>query len=324
MKEKIKQNLKISSTFTAALVGAGFASGQEIALFFGGNNIASVILAAALIALFCYVFLELGRLSEGNVFESMGPVFSLCFNYLVKLINLIILAVMTAGSEYIIKNSLGFTGGGAVSLMLCCVLVTEGMESVKTLNMLTVPIMIILISALLFTAGGKIILSGKTAFFNSLAYAGMNIITGGYLVGLMAKDIHKSQCRHISLICFGQVLILLIFVYAAVNLCEAGTMPLLAQAYKYRFGFAGVVTIFLALFTTMVSALASCSQTKTQSVLIYAGLGFLFSLFGFHNLVNATYMPIGGAGFAITACCSFYLICLSLRNRRRPDILPRF
>lgn len=315
MNAKLKQNLKISSTFTAALVGAGFASGQEIALFFGGKSIISLILAAGLIAFFCYIFLELGRITKGDIFSGLSNNFSLCFTYLIKLINLILLAVMVAGSEYILASSLGIRGGGMLSLLLACILVFRGMENIKLLNTLVVPIMIILIFAILLRAGGKVYIKGKIDIPNALAYAGMNIISGGYLISLMAKDIYKEQCYKISFFCFVQILIMLTLVYAAVNLAQAEIMPILVQAYKHNLGLIGVAAIFLALFTSMVSALASCSLSKTRQPLIYAGLGFLISLFGFHNLVNTTYIPIGAVGFAVTVCCLFYLATLSVRNR---------
>ncbi len=324
MSAKLKQNLKISCTFTAALVGAGFASGQEIALFFGRRSVLTVILAAVFIALFCYIFLELGRLTKGNIFENAGATFALCFHNIVKLVNIVILAVMAAGSEYIIFRASGMVGGGVVTLMLACTCVIRGMENVKLINTLIVPVMIILVLIILFSAGGELTLAGGVSLVNAIAYAGMNLVSGGYLVSIMAKDTVKGQSLQIAAFAFLQILLLLLAVYAAINLCDNTVMPLLAQAYKYGLGTAGIVVIFLALFTSMVSALVSCSFTNPTNAYYYAVLGFLISLFGFQNLVDYTYLPIGGIGFAITLCCLFYLLRLSLRNRCPLCKLPHF
>lgn len=324
MKEKLIQNLKISSTFTAALVGAGFASGQEILLFFGGKNVVTVFLAAIFIALFCYIFLELGRLTQGNIFSTAQPTFALCFNHIIKLINLIILAAMAAGSEYIIYLGFGIVGGGAVALMLSCACVLLGAEGIKLINTIIVPIMIMLILTILFTAGGKVILQGNISIKNAITYAGMNLISGGYLISIMAKNTDKGQCKWIAVFSFMQVLILLVPVYAAVNLCADSIMPLVGQAYKHGLGLVGIVVVFLALFTSMVSALAACTIEQPNKTYHYAVLGFLISLFGFYNLVNNTYMPIGAVGFSLTICCLFYLARLSLRSRYQQCKLSHF
>jgi len=324
MSAKLKQNLKISCTFTAALVGAGFASGQEITLFFGQGSIFTVILAAVFIAFFCYIFLELGRLTKGAIAKNISPTFALCFDTIVKLVNIIVLGVMVAGSEYIVSLATGVIGGGAVTLMLACACVLYGAESIKLINTLIVPIMIGLILIILFKAGGSVIIQGKVSLVRAITYAGMNLVSGGCLVSIMAKDTTARQCREIAVFCFMQILLLLLAVYACINLCSKTVMPLLAQAYKYGLGSAGIVVIFLALFTSMVSALASCSLTNPSRTFVYAILGFLISLFGFQNLINYTYMPIGGIGFAITTCCLIFLLRLSLRNRYPLHRLPHF
>ena len=62
-----KNSFRLTFTFVGTMVGAGFASGREVAAFFGETSLFGVVLAGLLTGALSFVFMELGRLSKGDI-----------------------------------------------------------------------------------------------------------------------------------------------------------------------------------------------------------------------------------------------------------------
>lgn len=318
---KFKQNVKISATFAGTIIGAGFASGQEVALYFGEQNIIIPLLACFFIGVFCFVFLELGRLYNGNIFSSLNVNINLGFTYLVRLINLIIFSAMIAGSEFIIRQAFNIVGGGLISLIIAVNVVISGLNKVKLLNTFVIPTIILLIIILYFNGNSEFENSYNYNFFSPIIYAGMNLISGGYLISKFAADIDQKQSIAISVMSIVIVGVLLISIYLLIQNNIYSIMPLLAVAYEQDLSFIGAIIIYLAVFTTLVSSLVIVSDMKRKSVYTTSIVGALISIWGFQNIINYAYKPIGIVGLALTLFCIYLLIIQFLRSRSQVNKL---
>ena len=98
-------------------------------------------------------------------------------------------------------------------------------------------------------------------------------------------------------------------------------MPLLAVAYEQDLSFIGAIIIYLAVFTTLVSSLVIVSDMKRKSVYTTSIVGALISIWGFQNIINYAYKPIGIVGLALTLFCIYLLIIQFLRSRSQVNKL---
>lgn len=106
-----------TATFIGALIGAGFASGREIALYFANTSIITPLLAGVFLGYFCYFFLELGRIYKGDISQFLGKG-SKVFDIIVRLCCLITTCAMIAASEEVVFNLFHFCGGGIITGIL--------------------------------------------------------------------------------------------------------------------------------------------------------------------------------------------------------------
>lgn len=304
-----KTEIKIAFTFIGTLIGAGFASGREIALFFASYGLWSPVLAAVLCAVLSYVFLELGRLSDGAMLNDLFPKTANAWQFVISLSNFAVFAAMIAGAEYLLKNAFGFTGGGLLSGLISLAFVLGGTEKIKSLNFAAVPLIIVLVTVLSFSEG-NINAAGGAGLISPLLYAAMNILSGGFMVSGLARGLNKKNTLKISVIIAVILTAVMSLIYLAVKDAANAEMPLLDVAKKHGLYYAGIALIYAAMITTMVAAHSiSCGKKKTgvkASVILAAA--YLVAAFGFARIVNYSYPVIGIAGAVLSVFSIIKLI----------------
>ena len=140
--------LRAACLFVGSIVGAGFATGREVALFFGGGSVWNLLLASAFIAFSCYVFMDLGaRGAQGRprIFLGVGRVVSAA--------SFIVYAAMLAAAEEVLSELFGVRG---LSLLLgvgSALLSGRDLVWVSRLNLVAVPVMIALIAFVAWGGG---------------------------------------------------------------------------------------------------------------------------------------------------------------------------
>jgi len=295
---RLGNSLKIVFAFVGTFIGAGFASGREIALFFGGTNLITPLLSVLFCGGLSFVFLELGRLTHGEPVKAIFPKTHKAWEILLAAANFAVFSAMLAGSEFIMKESLGFTGGGILSGVFAAAVVLGGAEKIKLLNTAVVPLIVAMIAFMYFKAP-IFEVAGSFKFISPLLYATMNMLSCGLLTAKLAKNISRKE----SVLCAVLITLLLAALIVPVYLAIAGrdneAMPLLEVAKSLNLGFAGSLLIYLAIITTMVGALSLSSSDKPAPTLVLLGLGWLASVFGFEIIVNTTYPVIGVLGGAL-------------------------
>lgn len=153
MKDEVKNILKVSSVYLATIIGAGFASGQEIIHFFtqyGRGGIYGIILSGILFAVSGYIIMEkvyMGRVR--NFEELIFPMTGLIFGRIVELISTLFLflvyCVMIAGMGSTLSElvKLPLLYNNIIISIISMIIILVGVEGVARLSTLLAPALII-------------------------------------------------------------------------------------------------------------------------------------------------------------------------------------
>lgn len=308
-----KNSLKVALTFTGTLVGAGFASGREIALYFADCSVIPPILAAVIAAVMSYIFGELGRISGGDVIKFVFPNTHKIWKAAVILSNTVVLSAMIAGAEFALRGLTGFIGGGLLTGLLALSVVITGTERIKTINTLVVPV-IIATTVLLFAMEKNFDASGKILSLSPILYPSMNILCGGLIVGKMSADLNAKETKGSAVISGLIITALTVTIYFAVQGSSGEEMPSLAVAAKYHLEIPVGIMIYLAIFTTIVGSVSVASCGRNNVAILALAIAFAASVIGFKMLVDICYPVIGVLGAVFASVAGIKLIRIRFKN----------
>lgn len=152
MKHKSFQVVQVAFTYMGTIVGAGFASGQEILRFFTlyGRYAALTIVLATL--LFIWLGIKVMLLAKdvgASSYEDLnkvlfGVVIGRWISWFMMLILLGTSAVMLAGAGSLFEEQLSFSyqSGLLLTLILAYLVLTNGIHAIMHVNSIVVPLMI--------------------------------------------------------------------------------------------------------------------------------------------------------------------------------------
>jgi len=300
-------------------VGAGFASGKEVACYMsslGNMSWIAIIIVCILLFLLLQFFLTLSykfKNFKHFILYNFGKG-AVIINILFALSLLILISSMFAGSA-VVANELNLNK--IIILFLTFVLTLfvclGDIKRIAFFNKILVPIMliIILINCCNFSCNN---VSYSASFFqvilNSSNYVFINIVT----LGMFVLDIGKKYSRkeHFLASLLSVLIIGIVLVFCNVSIINYGLidniMPIiyLANMRGKVLKFLTVFTIWTALFTTLVSNVYMLSsyvskfiKNKFINLFVILFLGVLISGVGFDIIVAYIYSFIGVVGLVI-------------------------
>jgi len=328
---------KITMLIVGAVIGAGFASGREIAemLYSSGAAAYHTVIAITLcVAIICILIMWLGkRILPKNVsdfhvaiFKKSAPIIDImvlanCF---------IVLSAMVAGLSGV-AMSIGVVG--YVIVPLACVIAVfavlkKDISRVIKVNLIIMPVIIaiIIIVALPNAIGNGGVLTGRLRLIPSLIYVGMNLIlTVGALIRAYDIEFKVMIIGAIlaGIIIGGLVWVMLAAISANPSVAET-PMPLFALAMGSGWLTNALrISMMLSIFTsvvillqTIVDWLQGIIKNRFFAAAIIIVLAFLFSLIGFTNIV-AWFYPIAGVfGIVYLAWLCGYGMIIKAKNNR--------
>ncbi|AZR74284.1 hypothetical protein BBF96_13260 [Anoxybacter fermentans] len=146
--------LKIAFTYIGAIIGAGFASGQEIFHFFiqyGREGLIGLILAGLLFIIGGVFILQLAQRFKVDYYKLFYRLLGKGSGFMVDLIYIIFIlgsiSVMLAGSGVIFHEALGvrYSLGVLITLFIVLVIVYSGVRGIFMLNTFLIPFLILVI-----------------------------------------------------------------------------------------------------------------------------------------------------------------------------------
>ncbi|MDE6605379.1 MAG: hypothetical protein K2K85_05070 [Clostridia bacterium] len=324
---KVFKCLQICFIYIGSIIGAGFATGREIMLYFGGNGFLSGVVAGVVMGILCGLFLWSAKSFARLKSSRNGFLRALCIVIKIALwvCTLASFVCMVSGCEEIIAKTYGIANVGLWTGILVSFLGICEMSVTRKLNTVIVP-MIVLLLVVLFCQGERV----ADMQFNTksvLGYCGMNIMMGGYIIAEQEESFSAKQMIFISAVS-GIIFALCIAMVYAISIQYAdASMPIWEFAKARGMSYLSGLIIYLAIFSTLIScAKLICQENSSIKIPRIFSVAFLiiFALialkFDFSTIVGYCYPIIGYVGIIYT-CFMLVLPIVTrifLRKKGRP------
>ena len=326
----LKKTGSIILVIIGTIIGAGFASGKEIDLFFfqyQKDGIYGLILSALILAAIIYMTFNLvGKMKIKNYEEFLkqicqkkektNKVLFYSIQLIIRIFLLISFYIMIAGFGAFFEQELGINktiGIGIISL-LCFYCFKKRTNGLVKVNVYLVPILILFIFYLGFqntynhtnvTFNNEYI--RKNWILSAIIYSSYNsIILIPILITLGKRKMKNIQNIIISTSCFilifllGKTIYFLLFNLDNIQTLEIPTVIVasyIKPIYKYLFGIAVLISIFTSCVSCGYAFLEDFEGKKYKiKTIIICISAMVVSQVGFSNLVNLLYPTFGMLG----------------------------
>lgn len=300
-----KLAFKNAFLFIGAMIGAGFATGAELMVFFRACNVLTVILSALLIGVLSMVFVCFGKIM------AQYPKFTKALDIIMIANSLITFITMQAGVEELFVANYNIIGIGLLTAIIIAILSAFSLDFTKKLNVIVIPIVIVMI-VLLFVIAKPPIYTGKFKPLQAINYASMNLLLGGYLI---AKDGQNIKLKHnlaMGSIIFVVIGAMMVIMLSIAKLEPIHAMPIYAVAIVNSMGGVACAIIYLAILTTIIGAgkvvtmgVNTTFNTRWHGSVFLIALAIATYGASFKFMVDTFYPITGYVG--VVVCC---IICI--------------
>lgn len=330
--KKILAVFKIASAYAGTIIGAGFASGQELLQFFvvyGATGLWGILLAGILFSLLGYCILELGYRLRATGYHQVlyhvcGRKIAVFFDSLIAVFLFCVLTIMLAGAGTMGEDIFflpRYYGLAAMALLAAGTAVC-GIRGVTFINMCMLPLLALsTLSVGLYSIIYHSITANLLAYsipvstydqphwiLSSILYVSYNLIMGSTVLAPLGPFIPTRQLRFWGSLTGGFFITLLagfvsfivmlhypdILSYEIPMLQISSTQPSINSiAYTCMF--------LTAMYTTAATTLYACAdklRTATgigigKAALLVALASLCFSHFGFSTLISFVFPLVG-------------------------------
>jgi len=336
----MKQSIQIAGAFIGLIVGAGFASGQEILQFFTNFGWVSIISTVVATVLFSFLGMNLTQLGSRLQTKSHKDViYYICGPYLGIVVDVIITfflfgvtVVMMAGAGSIFEQQFGIPSmvGNIVMTLLTLLTVCLNIQRVISIIGLATPFLL----ALVIIIAGYSFMTMDASFselqqiaekqnaaasnwgIGALLYVSYNIAAGAAMLTVMGGTIKDEKTAGLGGILGGiglGVLIMLINLgmLTKLNKVSGVDMPILFLANEISplFGLLMSLILLGMIYNTAVGMLYAFTARIVKPelpkfkvfVVLFGIAAFGASFIGFIQLVGTVYPVIGYLGFTLMA-----------------------
>lgn len=341
---------RVAATYAGTIIGAGFASGQELMQFFasyGRLGLAGVVLSGLLFAWLGHLIMAYSRRIHAQsyqdlIYHSCGSMLGVCLDALTTLLLFAILSIMLAGTGALFVESLGFPYliGLIVLGLATGFTVQHGMKGLASISLLATPLLAlstlsVSLYSLLYhgiafdSLPASQLLSLRPAphwLMSALLYVSYNLTLGMTVLTPLASLVPSRQARIWGSMIGGLLLAMLAAVITLVLLLHDPDIvntevPLLYIASQQHPGntIAFLCMFFTAMYTTAAAALYGCSAkfkavtglSDKSSIMLVLLVSAAASQLGFSSLIAVIFPCFG----YITLLFLLRLIYLRLVSR---------
>lgn len=344
----MKKILLVTLLISGTIIGAGFASGREISLFFARYGVYSLFFLPMLFCIFNFSFKLFLKIGQKKKFDSIYELNSYAqnswfMNVTIKAIFIVFSSAMMSAAVEILSSS--FISVPSIVFYILVFFVSYfvlkfGFGGLVKLNAVLVPVLIL--SLLFLSVFGTFNPVTNLAFqpentkvyvlpISIIIYATGNLMLSYYLLvkagqGLSDKQINKVSffsALTICLVIFSCIVCLIVNGSAIMN----SSMPFVALSFRLGepISVIFVFVVLLGVLTTLFSSLFTASEAlglKKHSGIVSLILVLVLSLVGFQKIVDFTYPVIGFFGivmiFKLTRALAFKPRFQSGNNKVHP------
>lgn len=332
--------LTAAFSYTAALVGAGFASGQEIISFFvryGKAGFFGIVLSAALFGIFAAVVLANSIEFKTNCYsEYLSHIMPRRPRYISEAITalygLAVFCVMAScGGRmgYMLFGADIRFGIGAVCFISAAVFLT-GTNGAVNLNAILGAVITIGITACCIY---MIAYREHQAFSHSvkitvsaLSYSGYNLLTAGAVLVPMSRRLRCKADAYLTGFASGcMMLVMMLLIWGLLSIyygkITLGEIPMLTMAMRQNTATTAIygILLFAAVLSTAVSSGISTINIigahigRIPACAVTVLCGICFGITSFSRLIDTAYSLCGYAGFFVV----LYILIFSVKERKR-------
>lgn len=325
----LKNILKVVFVIIGTTIGAGFASGKEIYLFFnsyGPKGILGILLSCILTGLIVYKLFAIIQDRNVKTYDDFLNLISKkqkvnhFVNCIINIFLLVSFFIMVAGFSAYLTQEFGIHNffGSIIICVLCYIIFMNNMNGIVKANAILIPVLIcgiLMIGVknidIFQQINEKMVCYNHTNWIvSSVLYSSYNsILLIPMLITLNKYVKNKKQAAMIALVTALLLILLaliisglLLMVDLDINTLEIPMLyvaSLLGNFFRYFYGF----IILFSIFTTAISAGYSFLENTTKNRRIYRAMAILIcicgipiSSLGFSNLVNLLYPIFGYLG----------------------------
>lgn len=322
---------KVIMVIMGTLIGAGFASGREIYLFFmmyGKLGQIGIVVSGIFTGLIIYLVLRKVKEKQvenySDLLQKINPKNKRVNKYINIIVNsflLISFYIMIAGFSAYMEQTYKFPTylSSILFVIFCYIVFRKSLQGMMRINSYLVPFLLFLILYLgiknipyLIESKALIEIPTKQTGFliSSLLYASYNSIILIPVLVTIRKYI--SSQKQINLISIFSGLLMIILSFAIYGLLLKGQffienleLPLIqitqefGKIFQYIYGFVIIVSIFTSAISAGYSFLENVSKDKKdykRNLILMSIIGVLVSNIGFSNLVQVLYPLFGLLG----------------------------
>lgn len=324
--------IRVGFTYCGTIVGAGFASGQEILQFFsmyGKYSIWAILISTILFIWFGTRMMIFGARLQADSFEAMnyylfGPKLGKMMNVMIGIILFGLTSAMLSGvgSLFVEQFNLSFHLGVICTILLSFLVLVKGIHGVMSVNSIVVPLMfifLIVIGIHTWLYGNWEVISVQESqgihghwFISAITYVAFNIVMAQAVLVPLGAEIDDEKTLRMGGWIGGLGLGIMLFTsnYAMqlrIDEAQLFDLPMaliisqLGNWMKLFF----LMVMWAEIFTTLVSNVYGLTTNLRRMVslspkVIMMGIfasGYACSLFGFSNLVYYLYPIFGYCGF---------------------------
>lgn len=323
----MKNIAKVIMVIMGTLIGAGFASGREIYLFFleyGYYGIIGIFISGIFTSFIIYIALNRINNKNINTYSELleNKKIGIGINIIVNAFLLISFFIMIAGFSAYMKQAyeIPIYASSFLFVLICYIIFRKSLQGMMKINEYIVPVLLFFIVFLgikniPYIIESKAVLEIETKqigfVINSLLYASYNsIILIPILVNIKKYYNSKKEIKLISIISGLFIIILSLCIYGLllrgqffVKELELPLLQIISEfgiIFKYIYSFIIIASILTSAISTGYSFLENVSKSKKNyqiNLIIICIVGVLVSNIGFSNLVQILYPLFGILGF---------------------------
>lgn len=315
-------------SYAAALVGAGFASGQEIVSFFvkyGKMSIIGVAVSAAVFGIYGALAARAAMSVRAQSFSELTEHIMPCrvqkiFAWFTCLFSLMVVCVMAACMGELLYTLTGVKRiwGTALMSLMCLVMLLSGVKGALKANAVMGAVIVVGVTAFgLYLLGYRehqAMAVKLEPVIAAAAYPGYNLITvGTVVVGVSGFLRSKNEARAFGAVSAVMMGVMMAAVWAILSIyygkIDLGALPMLTLARRQS-EICGMVYALIVGVSVLTTAAANglCAAEllgerlgkRTAAVLVSMS-GAALGTVGFARLIDTAYRWCGYAGIAMVA-----------------------
>lgn len=313
----MKNAFKSAALYVSAVVGAGFATGREIVLYFDGLNVLSLVVSGIFMGGFCAFFMFMGSLAGEKSFgQLLLKKKGFIYDILSGIVAFVTYIVMFSAAQTLMFQKFGFEYAGVCFGAAAAVVSAFGIGRTKMISSITMPLVTVLTAVIfLFQKHGH--MGGTFGLLNPVAYASMNVMFAGSVAAKAGRTSTKKQIAQAGVISAVFLTLLLFMINSSVS-GRTDALPLYSAAESKGLGLIAAMVISVALLVSMILSAGIIADYTSgffgnrlmASASVLAVAWPICLLTSFSELVDTVYPYISGAGVALTICALVRLIIM--------------